>query len=69
MEAKHDVHDWLGGYPYESILPDDVETLMKELGFHHKLSLLRVPLPQATSRPGRLRVRRIFVRKSLRTLL
>jgi SAM-dependent methyltransferase len=43
MEISHDIHDWLGGYPYESILPDDVDALMKELGFRRKLSLLKVP--------------------------
>jgi len=29
----NDVHDWLGGYPYESILPDDVERMMNAIGF------------------------------------
>lgn len=24
MSWRHDVHDWLGGYPYESAAPDDV---------------------------------------------
>ena len=33
MSYYHDIHDWLGGYPYESILPNDVERLMIELGF------------------------------------
>jgi 2-polyprenyl-3-methyl-5-hydroxy-6-metoxy-1,4-benzoquinol methylase len=33
MDFYHDVHDWLGGYPYESISPDEVEQLMQELGF------------------------------------
>jgi 2-polyprenyl-6-hydroxyphenyl methylase/3-demethylubiquinone-9 3-methyltransferase len=33
MSYYNDIHDWLGGYPYESILPDDVERLMIELGF------------------------------------
>lgn len=32
MEFAHDVHDWLGGYPYEAIAPDEVETLMRKLG-------------------------------------
>lgn len=25
MSFKHDVHDWLGGYPYESISPDEMK--------------------------------------------
>jgi len=33
MDFSHDVHDWLGGYPYESILPDEVAAIMKALGF------------------------------------
>jgi 2-polyprenyl-3-methyl-5-hydroxy-6-metoxy-1,4-benzoquinol methylase len=33
MDFLHDVHDWLGGYPYESISPDDVEKLMRPMGF------------------------------------
>jgi 2-polyprenyl-6-hydroxyphenyl methylase/3-demethylubiquinone-9 3-methyltransferase len=27
------VHDWLGGYPYESISPEELRHKMKELGF------------------------------------
>jgi 2-polyprenyl-6-hydroxyphenyl methylase/3-demethylubiquinone-9 3-methyltransferase len=33
MDFHHDVHDWMGGWPYESILPREVATLMSELGF------------------------------------
>lgn len=33
MSFEHDVHDWLGGYPYESISPQEIETHMKTLGF------------------------------------
>jgi 2-polyprenyl-3-methyl-5-hydroxy-6-metoxy-1,4-benzoquinol methylase len=33
MEFLHDVHDWLGGYPYESISPPQVDRLLHELGF------------------------------------
>jgi 2-polyprenyl-6-hydroxyphenyl methylase/3-demethylubiquinone-9 3-methyltransferase len=32
MSFQHDVHDWLGGYPYESIAPHEVDTLMSDLG-------------------------------------
>jgi len=33
MEFVHDVHDWMGGYPYESISAEEVEALMRRLGF------------------------------------
>lgn len=33
MEFGHDVHDWMGGYPYESIRPAAVAERMKRLGF------------------------------------
>ena len=33
MDFYHDVHDWLGGWPYESISEDEVEQLMQRLGF------------------------------------
>jgi 2-polyprenyl-6-hydroxyphenyl methylase/3-demethylubiquinone-9 3-methyltransferase len=33
MDWSHDVHDWLGGYPYESISPADIRRLLEELGF------------------------------------
>ncbi|MCC7043180.1 MAG: class I SAM-dependent methyltransferase [Acidobacteria bacterium] len=40
MDARHDVHDWLGGYPYESILPDEVDALMQECGLQHEATFL-----------------------------
>jgi hypothetical protein len=40
MDLAHDVHDWLGGYPYESILPGEVEKLMQELGFQLNRTLV-----------------------------
>ena len=33
MDFAHDVHDWLGGYPYESISPDEVAGLLSRFGF------------------------------------
>jgi hypothetical protein len=33
MGCEYDLHDWMGGYPYESILAPEVETLMRPLGF------------------------------------
>jgi 2-polyprenyl-6-hydroxyphenyl methylase/3-demethylubiquinone-9 3-methyltransferase len=34
MDFHHDAHDWMGGWPYESILPREVAALMSELGFN-----------------------------------
>jgi SAM-dependent methyltransferase len=28
MDFYHDIHDWLGGYPYESVLPKQVDELV-----------------------------------------
>jgi predicted RNA methylase len=33
MDMYHDTRDWLGGYPYESISPQEAMTLMHKLGF------------------------------------
>jgi SAM-dependent methyltransferase len=33
MNLDHDVHDWLGGYPYESIRPAEVAKVLTRLGF------------------------------------
>jgi 2-polyprenyl-6-hydroxyphenyl methylase/3-demethylubiquinone-9 3-methyltransferase len=33
MDFSHDVHDWLGGYPYETALAAEVERKMTALGF------------------------------------
>lgn len=33
MDYDHDVHDWMGGWPYESILPVEVDAIMRPLGF------------------------------------
>lgn len=41
MDFHHDVHDWLGGHPYESILPEEVDHLMRVLGFELKVSYLK----------------------------
>jgi len=39
------VHDWMGGYPYESILAPEVDALMRRLEFvrvHDKSSPLTI---------------------------
>ena len=33
MSLEHDIHDWLGGYPYEPIGKAEVEIRMQDLGF------------------------------------
>src|SRR3984893_7061236 len=33
MDMYYDTRDWLGGYPYESISPDEAMTFMHKLGF------------------------------------
>jgi 2-polyprenyl-6-hydroxyphenyl methylase/3-demethylubiquinone-9 3-methyltransferase len=33
MDFPHDVHDWLGGYPYESALAPEVDRKLEDLGF------------------------------------
>jgi 2-polyprenyl-6-hydroxyphenyl methylase/3-demethylubiquinone-9 3-methyltransferase len=33
MEFHHNVHDWMGGYPYESTDAPSVDRFMRERGF------------------------------------
>jgi SAM-dependent methyltransferase len=33
MSFIHDVHDWMGGYPYESISAAEIDAVMSSLGF------------------------------------
>lgn len=33
MSFEHDVHDWLGGYPYESVSPRELDRLLMARGF------------------------------------
>jgi 2-polyprenyl-6-hydroxyphenyl methylase/3-demethylubiquinone-9 3-methyltransferase len=33
MDWEHDVHDWLGGYPYESISRDEAHAMFERSGF------------------------------------
>lgn len=33
MDFFHDVHDWMGGWPYESTSPADVDAMLTPLGF------------------------------------
>jgi 2-polyprenyl-3-methyl-5-hydroxy-6-metoxy-1,4-benzoquinol methylase len=36
MDVVHDIHDWLGGYPYESTSPPEVLPFMEKLGFERQ---------------------------------
>lgn len=33
MDYQHDIHDWLGGYPYESMTPKEFGDYVQSLGF------------------------------------
>jgi len=46
MDVAHDVHDWLGGYPYESTTPAEVTAFMRERGFEQQ-KLVRWPVRAA----------------------
>jgi len=41
MSFWHDVNDWMGGYPYESITPADADAFLSRLGFTHVKSWTR----------------------------
>lgn len=43
MDFYNDVHDWLGGYPYESISPDKCHALLATLGFAIEREFVRKP--------------------------
>ena len=36
MEFHYDVHDWLGGWPYESISAAEVDEVLRSLGFERR---------------------------------
>jgi SAM-dependent methyltransferase len=41
MSLQHDIHDWMGGYPYESVSPAEVAVQMARLGFSAVRSVTR----------------------------
>lgn len=43
MDWRHDVHDWLGGYPYESTEPREVVPFLERLGFTMEKMFERPP--------------------------
>jgi 2-polyprenyl-6-hydroxyphenyl methylase/3-demethylubiquinone-9 3-methyltransferase len=42
MSLSHDVHDWLGGYPYETASADELNSRISQLGFT-ELRSFRLP--------------------------
>lgn len=44
MDFMHDVHDWLGGFPYESISAAEVDEFMRALGFEQIRRSVRTDL-------------------------
>ncbi len=50
MDAENDLHDWLGGYPYESITPRDVKALLQSRGL--RLREQRVKTEGVALTPG-----------------
>lgn len=45
MDMDHDIHDWLGGYPYESATPAQIDAIVLPLGFRRlKKNLNRIRL-------------------------
>jgi 2-polyprenyl-6-hydroxyphenyl methylase/3-demethylubiquinone-9 3-methyltransferase len=40
MSFDTDVHDWLGGYPYESVSPEQLRAFMRALGFAERRSFI-----------------------------
>ncbi|MCD6679528.1 MAG: class I SAM-dependent methyltransferase [Burkholderiaceae bacterium] len=43
MDFANDVHDWMGGYPYESISPEDCRAFFGELGFRLEREFVQKP--------------------------
>ncbi len=41
MNFSHDAHDWLGGYPYETATPEQLQSKLSSLGFRETLSFAR----------------------------
>jgi 2-polyprenyl-3-methyl-5-hydroxy-6-metoxy-1,4-benzoquinol methylase len=41
MDWAHDIHDWLGGYPYQSIEADELNAQMAQLGFTNEIAVVR----------------------------
>ena len=44
MSWRHDVHDWLGGYPYESTTPEETRRRVAGFGLVEVRSSTRPPV-------------------------
>jgi 2-polyprenyl-6-hydroxyphenyl methylase/3-demethylubiquinone-9 3-methyltransferase len=40
MRWSNDVHDWLGGYQYESATPEEIDAVMRTIGFARETAIL-----------------------------
>ena len=52
MDSYHDMHDWLGGWPYEPVAYMRVQQWMTQLGFKEVKSFVR---PEARGLLGKAR--------------
>lgn len=43
MNYANDIHDWMGGYPYQSISPADCRAFFGRLGFRAEREFVRTP--------------------------
>jgi SAM-dependent methyltransferase len=43
MDFYHDVHDWLGGWPYESVRASELRSFVARLGFEVEREFVRAP--------------------------
>ena len=44
MDYYNDVHDWMGGYPYESISPEGCRAFFASLGFGLEREFVKAPM-------------------------
>jgi 2-polyprenyl-6-hydroxyphenyl methylase/3-demethylubiquinone-9 3-methyltransferase len=52
MQVKYDVHDWLGGYPYQSATPGEVGRYVTTLGFEQVNAFTRGAPEEVVLVPG-----------------
>lgn len=43
MDYYNDIHDWMGGYPYESISPEECRDFFAQLGFRLEREFVQTP--------------------------
>jgi cyclopropane fatty-acyl-phospholipid synthase-like methyltransferase len=51
MNYSHDVHDWLGGYPYEAASADEIRAFLSKMGFK-KIREFLVPVTRGVFGSG-----------------